>query len=222
MFQIVAKEPNHVCVPLHKTHDGFMANTKKQEESFIINGLVFTPSANKIGLITKLVCLYKFLAYDKYEKTFVHTKPAKSVHMDKCNVFNVAWFDKNHIYKCQFVKHAETEPQVVIYPKCSIAANFTHSWVIWINDIAFAMNLSVNHWHQKDTDGSYMDELQKISNEHHIIIGVIHINESMVYKKPFHFFSICEYIIPENANSSMLMYVGKFYTNETNFYCALS
>ena len=174
------------------------------------------------------------VAYDNYAKNFVCTKPKplQSKHnseaplhhrgevriTERTNLFNIVWFDKSDVYACNYNRQADTKPSVVIYPKPSRQKNYTHSWIIWVNDIALSMNINTNYVNTED-ESSYMATLQQFSTKNQTIIGIIEVNADMIY--PFNYKSTCEYIIPIIPIVTRVMYIGKINKDSTILYCVL-
>ena len=151
------------CCKTTKSHDNsigkdggkFQLKGLIKDHEFVINGLVFALDIKLLGSITNLIGTDKFIAYDKIMKHFVSTKPADGDIANHKNTYKVVWFGESNIYKCRYSRISEISPSVVIYPKAS-SIHFTHTWVVWIDDIPLLMQLDTNKHFQLDTDGSYL------------------------------------------------------------------
>lgn len=217
-FKIVAYEPKFYYSPMEKTTCNFTPQQKIEDNEVTVNGVVFGFDTQYIGHLSELAHTCNYFAYDKTTKAMFATKPYRTIGDQ---AYEVVWFNKQDIYSCKYRSIRNHTLDVLIYPKSLPKSPLTHSWVIWIGDIAFLMNASIHCTWQTDTDLSYMKTLERYSNTNRVIVGIVEISENMQSRSQTFYKSTCSYITPCSQPHSRIMYVGKFHASGTNFYRVL-
>lgn len=237
-FKVVAHEPKFYSSPMEKAtcdstvsqsvvlnsksknelhHIDFTLQPKIEDNEVTVNGIVFGFDTRYIGHMSKLAHTCNYFAYNKAAQAMFATKPYRKTGDQ---TYEVVWIDKNYIYGCKFKCLSNHTFPVLVYPKSPLRSKLTHSWLVWVGDIALLMNVSVHYTWQTDTDSSYIKTLEKYSNTNKVIVGVVEISENMQSRAQSFYRSTCSYITP-CLPCNRIMYVGKFHVNGINFYRVL-